>query len=293
MDNLVDSASMGASANIVDITVENFQQVVLQESQHKLVMIDFWADWCEPCKDLLPILEKLAAEYQQHMILAKVDCEAQQEVAGQFGIRSLPTVMLVKDGQPVDGFAGVQPEAQIREMLAKYLPAPEDEALQEAAQKAQSGDYQAAFPLAKQAFDLNPDNIDAKFLYIDCLVETGSVNQAKDLLEQVRMVDQDQRYQALAGKIELAEQAADSPEIRQLQEQVESNPDDLQAKINLAVQLQQAHRVDEALSLLFSVLVKDLNFGDARKTTLDMINALPDGDPLKSEYRRKVYGLLY
>lgn len=293
MDNLVDNAAMGGSANIVDITVENFQQVVLQESQHKLVMIDFWADWCEPCKDLLPILEKLAAEYQQHLILAKVDCEAQQEVAGQFGIRSLPTVMLVKDGQPVDGFAGVQPEAQIREMLAKYLPNPEDEALQQAAQLVQSGDYQGAFPLAKQAFDINPENTDVKFLYIDCLVETGSVNQAKELLQQVRMVDQDQRYQALAGKIELAEQAADSPEIRELQQQVEANPDDLQAKIDLAVQLQQAHRVDEALALLYAVLIKDLGFGDARKTMLDMINALPDGDPLKSEYRRKVYGLLY
>ncbi len=293
MDNLVESGAMGASANIVDITVENFQQIVLQESQHKLVMIDFWADWCEPCKDLLPILEKLAAEYQQHLILAKVDCEAQQEVAGQFGIRSLPTVMLVKDGQPVDGFAGVQPEAQIREMLGKYLPNPEDDALQQAAQLAQAGDYQAAFPLAKQALDINAENIDARYLYIDCLIETGSVNQAKEMLQQIRMVDQDQRYQALTGKVELAEQAADSPEIRQLQEKVEANPDDLQAKVDLAVQLQQAHRVDEALSLLFAVLVNDLSFGDARKTMLDMINALPDGEPLKSTYRRKVYGLLY
>lgn len=293
MDNLVDNAALGGSATIVDITVENFQQIVLQESQHKLVMIDFWAEWCEPCKDLLPILEKLAAEYQQHLILAKVDCEAQQEVAGQFGIRNLPTVMLVKDGQPVDGFAGVQPEAQIREMLAKYLPNPEDEALQQALQLAQTGDYQAAFPLAKQAFDINPDSIDVKFLYIDCLVETGSVNQAKELLQQVGLVDQDQRYQALAGKVELAEQAADSPEIRQLQAQVDANPDDLQARVDLAVQLQQAHRVDEALALLYTVLLKELGFGDARKTMLDMINALPDGDPLKSEYRRKVYGLLY
>ncbi|WP_414829592.1 thioredoxin [Alteromonas sp. H39] len=289
MDNLVATNT----ATVVDITVENFQQVILQDSQEKLVMIDFWADWCEPCKDLMPILEKLAGEYSEHMILAKVDCDAQQEVAGQFGIRSLPTVMLVKDGQPVDGFAGVQPEAQIREMLAKYLPNPEDDALQEAAQLAAAGDYQAAFPIVKQAVDINPDNIDAKYLYIDCLIETGSVSQAKEQLATIKLVDQDSRYQALNGKIELAEQAAETPEIKQLQEAVANEPDNLQYKIDLAVQLQQAHKADEALELLYTVLKKDLNFGDARKLMLDMVNALADGDPLKSEYRRKVYGLLY
>ena len=289
MDNLV----ANNTATVVDITVENFQQVILQDSQEKLVMVDFWADWCEPCKDLMPILEKLAGEYSEHMILAKVDCDAQQEVAGQFGIRSLPTVMLVKDGQPVDGFAGVQPEAQIREMLAKYLPNPEDDALQEAAQLAAAGDYQAAFPIVKQAFDINPDNIDAKYLYIDCLIETGSVSQAKEQLATIKMVDQDGRYQALNGKIELAEQAAETPEIKQLQEAVANEPDNLQYKIDLAVQLQQAHKADEALELLYTVLKKDLGFGDARKLMLDMVNALADGDPLKSEYRRKVYGLLY
>lgn len=289
MDNLV----ANNTATVVDITVENFQQVILQDSQEKLVMVDFWADWCEPCKDLMPILEKLAGEYSEHMILAKVDCDAQQEVAGQFGIRSLPTVMLVKDGQPVDGFAGVQPEAQIREMLAKYLPNPEDDALQEAAQLAAAGDYQAAFPIVKQAVDLNPDNIDAKYLYIDCLIETGSIAQAKEQLQSIRLVDQDSRYQALNGKIELAEQAADTPEIKQLQEAVEQEPDNLQLKIDLAVQLQQAHKADEALALLYTVLKTDLSFGEARKIMLDMVNALADGDPLKSEYRRKVYGLLY
>lgn len=289
MDNLV----ANNTATVVDITVENFQKVILQDSQEKLVMVDFWADWCEPCKDLMPILEKLAGEYSEHMILAKVDCDAQQEVAGQFGIRSLPTVMLVKDGQPVDGFAGVQPEAQIREMLAKYLPNPEDDALQEAAQLAAAGDYQAAFPIVKQAVDINPDNIDAKYLYIDCLIETGSVSQAKDQLATIKMVDQDGRYQALNGKVELAEQAAETPEIKQLQEAVAREPDNLQYKIDLAVQLQQAHKADEALELLYTVLKKDLSFGDARKLMLDMVNALADGDPLKSQYRRKVYGLLY
>ncbi|GEA09217.1 co-chaperone YbbN [Alteromonas sp. KUL42] len=289
MENIV----ANSQATIVDITVENFQQIIIEASQEKLVLIDFWADWCEPCKDLMPILEKLAGEYKDHLILAKVDCEAQQEVAAQFGIRSLPTVMVVQNGQPVDGFAGVQPEQQIREMLAKYLPNPEDDLLATAGKAIQQGDYAEALPAAKEALELNPDNVNAKYMLIDCFIETGSIDAAKSLLEEIKLVDQDSRYRSLAGKIELAEQAADTPEIRQLTQAVEANPDDLQLKVDLAVQLQQANKAQDALELLYCVLKKELGFGDARKLMMDMMNALPDGDPLKSEYRRKVYSLLY
>ena len=289
MENMIATTQ----ATIVDITVENFQQIIVEASQEKVVLIDFWAPWCEPCKDLQPILEKLAGEYSEHMILAKVDCEAQQEVAAQFGIRNLPTVMVVQNGQPVDGFAGVQGEPQIREMLGKYLPNPEDELLATAGKAIQQGDYAAALPAAKEALALNESNVNAKYMLIDCFIETGSIDVAKQLLSEIKLVDQDSRYQTLNGKIELAEQAADTPEIRQLQSVVESNPDDLQAKEDLAVQLQQANKAQDALALLYAVLKKELGFGNARKLMMDMMNALPDGDPLKSEYRRKVYSLLY
>lgn len=289
MENII----ANTQATIVDITVENFQQIIVEASQEKLVLIDFWAPWCEPCKDLLPILEKLAGEYSQHMILAKVDCEAQQEVAAQFGIRNLPTVMVVQNGQPVDGFAGVQGEPQIREMLQKYLPNPEDELLATAGKAIQQGDYAAALPAAKEAVDLNADNVNAKYMLIDCFIETGSIDVAKQLLSEIKLVDQDSRFKTLNGKVELAEQAADTPEIRQLQATVEANPDDLQAKVDLAVQLHQANKSQDALALLYTVLKKELSFGNARQLMMDMMNALPDGDPLKSEYRRKVYSLLY
>lgn len=289
MENMIATTQ----ATIVDITVENFQQIIVEASQEKVVLVDFWAPWCEPCKDLQPILEKLAGEYSEHMILAKVDCEAQQEVAAQFGIRNLPTVMVVQNGQPVDGFAGVQGEPQIREMLGKYLPNPEDELLATAGKAIQRGDYAAALPAAKEALALNESNVNAKYMLIDCFIETGSIDVAKQLLSEIKLVDQDSRYQTLNGKIELAEQAADTPEIRQLQSVVESNPDDLQAKVDLAVQLQQANKAQDALALLYAVLKKELGFGNARKLMMDMMNALPDGDPLKSEYRRKVYSLLY
>ena len=286
MDNLV-------ANNTVDITPENFQQVILMDSREKVVLVDFWAEWSEESKSVSPILAKIASEYGDNLILARVDCDQQQEVAAQFGIRSLPTVMVVKDGQPVDGIAGVQGEDQIREFLSKYLPNPEDELLAKAGEAIYEGDYATAFPFAKQAFEMNEGNINARYMYIDCLVETGSVDAAKALLATITLVDQDSRYQTLTGKVELAEQAAESPEIQQLTAQVEAEPDNLQLKVELAVQLQQAHKSAEALALLFTVLKTDLNFGEAKKLMLDMINALPDGDSLKSEYRRKVYSLLY
>lgn len=278
---------------IVDITVDNFQSIIIEASMEKLVMVGFWANGFDACNELFPVLEALAGEYSQHMIFAKVNCEEQQQIAAQFGVRDLPTVIFVQNGQPVDGFAGVQPQNAIREILQKYLPSPEDEFIAQAQEFIAQGDYQSAFSPAKQALEANAENIDARYLFIDCAIETGSIDHAKTLLGEIKLVDQDSRYQTLQGKIELAEQAAESPEIKALQAQVEIEPDNLQIKVELAVQLQQANKAEDALGLLLSVLKKDLNFGDAKKTMLDMINALPDGEPLKSLYRRKVYALLY
>ncbi|WJG09868.1 co-chaperone YbbN [Aliiglaciecola sp. LCG003] len=279
--------------NVVNLNIENFQQIIIEQSKHKHVLVDFWAPNLEMCEELSPILQKLASQHAEHLIYARVNCEQEQQIASQFGIRSLPTVILVKDGQPVDGFAGPQMEEQIQEMLEKHLPNAEDGLYEKAVANVNLGDYQAAFSDAKQAHDLDPKRADIAVLLADCYVELGNINQAKILLETVTLVDQNGYYHSVQGKVELAEQAAESPEIKQLQKQLEQEPDNMQVKVDLAIQLQQANQPEEALDLLFSVLAKDLNFGEAKKFTLDMINAMPDGDPLKSKARRKMYSLLY
>ena len=279
--------------NVIDITPENFQQVILQDSQTQVVMVEFWAEGYEPSQQLAPVLLNVAAKFAGNLIHARVDCQQQQEIAGQFGVQNLPTVILVKEGQPIDGFAGVQTEAEIIATFEKHLPKPEDALYEQAKELVSAGDYQQAYTLLKQAHDMNPERADIKLLLADCQVELGQIKQAKILLETIGLVDQDALYKSILGKIELAEQAADSPEIKALQKQMLQTPDDLEIKVKLAVQLHQANQIEEALELILSVLYKDLNFGDAKKLTLDMINALPDGDPLKSKYRRKVYGLLY
>lgn len=279
--------------NIINITPENFQQVILQDSQTQAVMVEFWAEGYEPSQQLAPVIENVAANFSGNVIHARVDCQQQQEIAGQFGVQNLPTVILIKEGQPVEGFAGMQTEEQIIATFEKHLPKPEDGLYDQAVELVSAGDYQQAYTVLKQAQEFDAQRADIKLLLADCQVELGQVKQAKALLETIGLVDQDALYNSILGKIELAEQAAESPEIKALQEQLQKSPDDLELKVKLAVQLHQANQIEEALELILSVLYKDLNFGEAKKLTLDMINALPDGDPLKSKYRRKVYSLLY
>lgn len=279
--------------NIIEINEQNAQQVLIEGSKDKVILIDFWADWCEPCKQLTPVLEKIAADYPDDMILAKINCDEQQAISSQFGVRSLPTLVVFKDGQPVDGLAGAQPESAIREMLSKYLPAPEDDALGLARQAIADQDFESAYTHAKQAFDLNPEAAEARLLLADAAASVGHTEQAKELLQVLTIADQDSYYQQILAKIELAEEAADSPEIKALEADLQSHPDDLALKVKLAVQYHQAKRHQEALDLLFDVLRRDMDFADARKTTVDIINNLPDGDPLASASRRKLYSLLY
>ncbi|MEM0912540.1 MAG: tetratricopeptide repeat protein [Pseudomonadota bacterium] len=281
------------SNNIVPLTVENFTEIVGEQSQQKLIAVVFWAAQEQSSVDLKTAVERLASRYENHLIAAMVDVEEQPQITAQFGVRGLPTIILVKEGQPVDGAAGPMDDVQVGELLQKHLPKPEDELMLSASEFVSEGDYQQAYTAAKQAFDLAPDRIDARFLLADCSVELGQVEAAKMLLADVKLADQDAQYQVLMGKIDLAEKAAESPEIIELQKRLESEPDNLDLKIQLAVQLKQANKIEQALDLLYQVVQKDLGYADAKKTIIEMVNALPDGDPLKSKFRRKIYSLLY
>lgn len=285
-------ASQGSN-NIINVTTQNAREVLLDQAQDKVVLIDFWADWCEPCKQLTPVLEKIAQEYANSLILAKIDVEAEQQLAAQFGVQSLPTIVVFKDGQPVDGLAGAQPESAIRQMLEKHLPQPEDDALSAAREALAQEQYDEAYTQAKQAFDLNPSATEARLLLADAATSVGRVEQAEELLQNLSIADQDQYYQQILAKIQLTKEAADSPAIKALEEQVAQSPEDLAARVQLAVQYHQAKRHEDALEQLFTVLAKDLQFGEARQTTVDIINNLPDGDPLAAQSRRRLYSMLY
>jgi len=289
------SAAAAITENIIDITPENFQQALIEESMKRLVVVDFWADWCAPCKALMPILEKLANEYNGQFLLAKVNCDEQQAIAAQFGVRSLPTVALLKDGQPVDGFMGAQPETEIRQMLEKHLPKEYEIAYQQAQEKIASGELEEACTLLNAAHLAEPKRSDIALTFADVLIELGNLEAAEAVIGNIPLQDQDAQYNQVKAKLELASEAADSPEVKALEDKLQQNPDDAQTVIELAIQYNQANRSEDALELLLGCLRKDLNAanGDAKKAMTDILSALDNANALKAKYQRKLYTLLY
>ena len=280
--------------NIVNITEANLQQV-LEQSVATPVLFYFWSERSQHCLQLTPVLETLAAQYNGQFILAKVDCDAEQMVASQFGLRAIPTVYLFQNGQPVDGFQGPQPEEAIRALLDKVLPREEELKAQQAMELMQEGKHTEALPLLKEAWQLSNQQSEIGFLLAETLIVLNRADEAEAVLKVVPMQDQDTRYQGLIAQIDLLRKAADTPEIQQLQQQVADNPEDAALATQLALQLHQVGRNEEALELLFNHLRKDLGAanGDARKTLQEILAALGTGDALASKYRRQLYSLLY
>ena len=280
---------------MIEITLDNFQQQILEASKNKLVLVAFWA---EQIPESVELKDKLAAKlmaFSEQIVLTTVDCQTQQQIAQQFGIQGLPTAILIKDGQPLDGISGPQTNETIAEFIDKHLPKPEDLLLtqaQVALTESNLGDAQTAI---KQAYQLDNERADIKLLLVDVYLQTGKNDEAKTLLDSIMMVDQDSYYQALVAKLELASQAANSPEIQALEDDLANKPNDITIQHQLAVQYNQVSRHEEALKMLFRLVqAGDATTKDKSKELfLDVLKALPDGDALAAKYRRKLYTLLY
>ena len=286
---------MNAANHVVDIDESNAQTLLIEESLNRPVVVDFWADWCGPCKQLMPILEKLAAEYQGAFLLAKVNADEQQMLAQQLGVRSLPTVMVIKDGQPVDGFSGAQPESAVREMLDKHVPSPQADALAEAEQLLAEGDIPGALTLYRGAWEESGQKPEFTMAYAGALIAANRLDEAEALLADIKMVDQDARYEQLKAQIELQRQASRSPEVEALEADLASDEQNHEVRIKLAVQLSSHGQYREALEHLLVVLRADRDWGngEAKRVYLDMIATIGKGDPLAAEYQRKLFSLLY
>ncbi len=281
--------------NVIDITLENAQQYVIDESFKRPVLVDFWADWCGPCKTLMPLLEKLAQEYNGEFLLARINADEQQTLASQFQVRSLPTVMLIKDGQPLDGFTGAQSEVQVRQMLEQHLPKAWERDLQQAQTLLEAEQYGEALPILQRVYEESGRNPQIACMVAHAQVELNRLEEAEATLANVKLADQDALYQQVKAKIELKKQAAKTPEIESLEQALEADPENLETRYKLAVQYNQEGYQKPALELLIEVLRKDLGYADgaARKTLTDIIAALGKGDPLAIEFQRKLFTLLY
>lgn len=281
--------------NVVVIDQNNAQQYLIDESFNRPVVVDFWADWCAPCKQLMPLLEKLADEYAGAFLLAKINADEQQGISQQLGVRSLPTVMVFKDGQPVDGFAGAQPETAVREMLQKHLPSPWDAKIAEATELLDQGDTSGALALLRSAWEESNKLLEITLAYAGALVEGNRLDEAEEVLNEVRLVDRDALHEQLMAQIELKREAGKSPEIEALESELASDESNHSVRVKLAVQLTTGVHYRDALEHLLVVLRadRDWNNGEAKRLYLDTIASIGKGDPLAAEYQRKLFSILY
>jgi putative thioredoxin len=195
----------------------------------------------------------------------------------------------------VDGFAGAQPEKEVRELLAKYLPKPWDALLQQAQEAMAEGDFAKALAPLRQAWDASGQEHEITLAYVQALIECMRLDEAEGLLDGIRMADQDAAYEQLRAQLEIKREAAKSPEIEALEAQLAEDPDNLDLRHQLAVQFTNAGQFREAMEQLIGILRKDLDHGDgaSKRILLDTIATLGKGDPLAAEYQRKLYSLLY
>jgi putative thioredoxin len=314
-----------------DITLENFETDVLKHSLETPVLVDFWATWCGPCRTLGPILEKLEADYKGRFMLAKVDSDRERELSQAFGVRSIPTVILMKGGQPVDGFVGALPEGQIRKFLDKHVPGEQELAAEEEQDEAGAllaeGDREGAIEKFREAIAVDPSNDAARFEYVRLLAESGKLADARRALEPVQ--DRisghvtDQRFVALdlfGGAHETAQRLPPDDKLRAA---TAADPRDFTSWLGLAQRAWARGEPAAAMDLLLEVIRRnrDWNEGIARRTYVAILELLTmrsrsaaasaapaaqagklitsapaptaQQDPLIAEYRRKLSMALF
>jgi putative thioredoxin len=286
---------MSDSPFIYEITAENFEQIVVNGSFEVPILVDFWADWCQPCKLLMPVLAKLAEEYNGKFILAKVNTEQQQAVAMQFGIRSIPTVKLFIQGQEVDEFAGALPESEVRAFLDKHLPRESDNVVLAAEQHLLEGDPAAALALLSPAQAADPANHRILLAMARANVALNDFTAARFALDALPADQQDNREVALLrGQMDFAEQAPAAEQVPQLQARLEADENDSEALYKLAMAAVLQQDVTLAIDLLLALMTRDRDYGDdaARQALLKLFDMLGD-DPLAAQARRRMFNLMH
>ena len=287
---------MTNSPHIVTLTAANFDSVVIDGSFDRPVLVDFWADWCAPCRMLMPILAKLVEEYGGQFILAKLNTEEEQALAVQFGIRSLPTVQLFKEGRPVDQFMGALPEAQIREFLDRHIARASDALLAQAQGLMAAGDLDRARGLIQRARDEDPANPRTSLAEVQLTAAQGGVAQAQAQLERLPIeLAHDPEVAALRGQLQFAAALAGGPEAAILRARLESDPNDSEARYQLAAQRVVAGDYEAALGLLLELMKRDRAYGDdaGRKGMLAVYDLLGGAGDLVTQYRARMMNALY
>jgi putative thioredoxin len=285
---------------VIDTTTQAFMKDVIEESKRQPVLVDFWAPWCGPCKQLTPVLEKAVRAAKGKVKLAKMNIDEHPAIPGQLGIQSIPAVIAFSNGQPVDGFMGALPESQVTaflERLTKGKIAPDDQDILKAADAALAeGDAASAAQLYAQLLQEDEKNVHALAGLARCYVETGALDQAKQTLALVPEAKQNEAPVAAArAALEVAEQAKSLGPLAELEQKVAADPLDHQARFDLALALNANGKREEAAQQLLDIVKRDRKWNDdgARKQLVQFFEAWGFADPAAVEGRKKLSSILF
>ncbi|MBO6849433.1 MAG: thioredoxin [Marinobacter sp.] len=287
---------MNQSPYIFEATMENFQQKVMEASATTPVLVDVWAEWCAPCKQLMPLLEKLANEYDGGFLLAKVNADEQEQLTASLGVRSLPTIILVKDGQAVDGFNGALPESEIRKVLDKHVEAPEEDPYDKAHRLWEAGDAEAALAILTEMNQKDPENLKVLIDLAQLKAEQGDLETAEQVLASLPP-EEKMQHQAkqLAARVKFLKQSAELPPIKDLEMALEQDPKDPNALHQLALHHVLGENNAGAMELLIRLMQVDSQYKDevAKTTLIELFDKLGNNNPDVRTYRRKLYTLMH
>ncbi len=279
----------------LDVGEADFELMVVEASRHQPVLVDFWAEWCQPCQILKPMLEKLADEYGGKFLLAKVNTEEAQQIAMQFGIRSIPTIKLFKNGEAVDEFMGALPEPEIRAFLEKHIERESDALVHQAEDLLAEGKAEEALVLVKQANQMDPENYRVLIAYARICAVMDNFEEAKTVINALPPEQQESpEVTALLAQMEFDEIAGDGESDDELLQKLAANPDDHEARYRLSARQMMNGQTEEALENLLAIMKKDRQFNDdaARKMIFKIFETLGN-HPLVATYRRKLMSLIY
>jgi putative thioredoxin len=289
---------------MIDVTIENFEAEVIAASMTQPVLVDFWAPWCGPCKVIGPLLEKLEGEYAGRFKLVKIDSDQEQQLAGAFGIRSIPTCILLMNGQPVDGFMGALPEGKIREFLDKHVPPAGEQAAEEEIEEEEPiMDAAAQLEKLQHTVATDPANDDARFEYVKALLLAGRSDDAKVAFAPViAKSSQVRRFDSLQRWMDALDFADTAASVADLDQRIAANKRDFDARFAKARLLMAQKRWTESMDELLEILMRDKAWSEdlARKTYIAILDVIeppkpkvaegqiPPDDPTVATYRRRL-----
>ena len=303
-NNNSDNALANENPVIIEVITENFMAEVIERSKETPVIVDFWAPWCEPCKQLTPIIEKIIKEKNGNVILAKMNIDESPEVAQQLKIQSIPAVMAFNDGQPVDGFVGVQPEKNISEFVNKISSLKNSSTIEEninAGKKyIDEGDLETAALVFSEILKIESENISAKSLLARCLLRSDQLSEAENLINNISPdAEKNQDYVSVRSEVEIFKNAKNNPisskQEEELRESIKNNPKNYQLKIDLAKLLVAKGENENAINELLEIIEVDAKWNDgaARKQLIEIFNILGNENILVIEGRKKLSSMLF